>query len=38
MLAQLDPRQIALADPRENWNQKLHQLQSQLQLAKGKKI
>jgi non-specific serine/threonine protein kinase len=38
MLAQLDPRQIALADPRENWNQKLRQLQSQLQLAKGKKI
>jgi DNA-binding winged helix-turn-helix (wHTH) protein/Tfp pilus assembly protein PilF len=29
MLAQLDARQIALADPRENWNEKLHLLQSQ---------
>jgi hypothetical protein len=38
MLAQLDPRQIALADPRENWNEKLRLLQSQLQLAKAKKI
>jgi eukaryotic-like serine/threonine-protein kinase len=38
MLAQLDPRQIALADPREDWNKKLHLLQSQLQLAQNKKI
>jgi DNA-binding winged helix-turn-helix (wHTH) protein/tetratricopeptide (TPR) repeat protein len=38
MLSQLDARQIALADPRENWHEKLHLLQSQLLLAKGKKI
>jgi non-specific serine/threonine protein kinase len=38
MLAQLDARQIALADPRENWNEKLHVLRSQLQLARDKKI
>jgi len=38
MLAQLDPRQIALADPREDWNKKLRALQSQLQLAQNKKI
>ena len=38
MLAQLDARQIALADPRENWREKLRLLQSLAQLAKGKKI
>ncbi|HEY4444566.1 MAG TPA: winged helix-turn-helix domain-containing protein [Steroidobacteraceae bacterium] len=36
MLAQLDPRQLSLADPREDWNEKLHLLQAQLVLRKAK--
>jgi hypothetical protein len=36
MLAQLDARQIALADPRENWHEKLQLLRSQLQLQQSR--
>jgi len=38
MLAQLDPRQIALADPREDWKEKAASAAVALQLAQNKKI
>jgi len=38
MLAQLDPHQIALADPRFDWTEKLHLLRSEMQLATDKRI